>query len=52
MGHFASMTPHEQVVETLLPVGQRPFYQRSMELYLEPVGNHCHILTQSLKVSF
>jgi len=31
MGHFAMLTPHEQLVETVLHAGQWPFYQRFIE---------------------
>jgi len=61
MGHFAMLAPHEQLVETLLYVGQVPFYQRFMELSLDrwtaggPPGHRwesLHKLTQGLKDSF
>jgi len=43
MDHFAVLTPHEQLVETVLYIGQGIFNQGYMELsvdHLDHVENH------------
>ena len=35
MDHFAMLTPHEQLVETVLHKGKWKFYQELMELSLD-----------------
>jgi len=35
MGHFAVLTPHEQLVEIVLHISQWTFYQRFMELSVD-----------------
>jgi len=35
MGHFAMLTRHEQLVETVLHIDQRTFYKRFMKLSVD-----------------
>jgi len=35
MGYVSMLTSHEQLVESVLHVGQWPFYQRFMELSVD-----------------
>jgi len=39
MGHFALLTPDEQLVETVLHIGQWTFYQGFMELSADHYGS-------------